>query len=128
MLQAKPSFYTKLSEKSLFISAKTYEKFIVCKDYCIANHDDKSCFLPTCNYHILLLGNDEELLKKLDTFCFTYSRINAWTVCIHFSSIDSVEKLLQRVDKCLITCKEQLILIKETREWIKCRALVKRGS
>ena len=76
MLQAKPSFYTKLSEKSLFISANTYEKFLVGEDYSIAHHDDKTCFLPACEYHILLLGNVEELLKKLDTFCFTYEHVD----------------------------------------------------
>ena len=76
MLQAKPSFYAKISEKSFFISASTYEKFIVCKDYCIAHHDDKMCFLPSCKYHILLHGNVEELLKKLDTFCFTYQHVD----------------------------------------------------
>ena len=62
MLQAKPSFYPKFSEKRLFISANTYEKHIVCKDYCIAQHKDKTCLLPSCKYHILLLGNVEELL------------------------------------------------------------------
>ena len=76
MLQTIPSFYAKISEKSLFISATTYEKFIVCKDYCIAHHDDKTCFLPTCNYDIVLLGNVQELLKKLDTFCFTYQQVD----------------------------------------------------
>ena len=76
MLQSIPSFYTQFSEKSLFISAKTYEKYIVCKDYCIAHHADKTCFLPSCNYHILLLGNVEELLKKLDTLCFTYQHVD----------------------------------------------------
>ena len=76
MLQAKPSFYAKFSEKSFFISASTYEKFIVCKDYCIAHHDDKTCFLPSCKYHIVLLGNVEELLRKLDTFCFTYQHVD----------------------------------------------------
>ena len=76
MLQAKPSFYAKISEKSFFISASTYEKFIVCKDYCIAHHDDKTCFLPSCEYHLLLHGNVEELLKKLDTFCFTYQHVD----------------------------------------------------
>ena len=76
MLQGKPSFYTKLSEKSLFISANTYENYIVCINYCIAHHDDKTCFLPSCKYHILLLGNVEELLKKLGTFCFTYQNVD----------------------------------------------------
>ena len=76
MLQSIPSFYAKFSEKSLFISANTYEKYIVCKDYCVAHHDDKTCFLPSCKYHILLLGNVEELLKKLDTFCFTYQHVD----------------------------------------------------
>ena len=121
MLQAKPSFYTKFSEKSVFISANSYEKFFVCKDYCIAHHDDKTCFLPSCKNHILLHGNVEELLKKLDTFCFTYRHVD----CLY---VDSVEKLLKRVDKCLITCNEQLTSITETREWTECRASQKRDS
>ena len=72
MLQSIPSFYTKFSEKSL--SASTYEKYIVYTDYCIPHH--KSCFLPACKYHIILLGNFEGLLKKLDTFCFTYQHVD----------------------------------------------------
>ena len=76
MLQTIPSLYTKLSEKNHFISANTYGKYIVCKDYCIAHHDDKTCFLPSCNYHILLFGNVEELLKTLDTFFFTYRHVD----------------------------------------------------
>ena len=76
MLQSIPSFYTKISEKSLFISARTYEKYIVCAEYCVAHHDDKTCFLPSCKNHIILLGNVEELLKKFDTFCFTYQHVD----------------------------------------------------
>ena len=76
MLQTTPSFYAKFSEKSLFISATTYEKYIVCKDYCIAHHNEKTCFLPACKYHILLLGNVQEALKKLDTICFTYQHVD----------------------------------------------------
>ena len=79
-----PSFHTKLSEKSLFIAANTYEKYIVCKDYCIAHHDDKTCFLTSCNYYILLLGNFEELLKKLDTFCFNYQHGNCLYTLIKY--------------------------------------------
>ena len=72
MLQMIPSFYTIYSKNSLFISANTYEKFIVSKDYCIVRHDDKMCFLPKCRYHILLIGNIKEFLQKLDAFCFNY--------------------------------------------------------
>ena len=46
------------------------------KNYCIAHHDDKTCSLPACNYHIILLGEIEELLYKLDTFCFTYQHVD----------------------------------------------------
>ena len=76
MLQSMRSFYAKLSEKSFLISATTYEKYIVCKDYCIAHHNEKTCFLPACKYHIVLLGNVQELLKKLDSFCFTYQHVD----------------------------------------------------
>ena len=49
MLQTIPSFYAKKkTEKSLFNPANTFEKNIVCKDYCIDHHDDKTCFLPAC--------------------------------------------------------------------------------
>ena len=71
-----PSFYANFLEKSLFNSATTYEKYIVCKDYCIAHHNDKTCFLPACKNHIVLLGNVQELLKKLDTCCFTYQHVD----------------------------------------------------
>ena len=76
MLQSIPSFYAKVSERSLFISATTYEKYIVCKDYCIADHNEKTCFLPACKYHIVPFGNVQELLKKLDSFCFTYQHVD----------------------------------------------------
>ena len=61
---------------SLFISAKTFEKYIVCKEYCIARHDDKICFLAKCKYHIILIGNIKELLQKLDAFYFNYQHVD----------------------------------------------------
>ena len=76
MLQTIPCFYAEVSEKSLFFSAKTNEKIIVCKDYCIAHHDDKTFSFPACKYHIILLGETEEVLHILDTFCFTYQHLD----------------------------------------------------
>ena len=70
MLQVIPGFNTKYSKSSLFLSAKTYEKYIVSKETCIARHDDKMYFLPNCRYHITLIGNIKELLQKLVAFCF----------------------------------------------------------
>ena len=49
---------------------------MVCKDYCIAHHDNKTCSLPACKYHNILLGEIEELLHKLDTFCFTFQHVD----------------------------------------------------
>ena len=76
MLQTIPNFYAKILEKSLFISATTFEKYIVDKDYCIAHHNEKTCFSPAFKYQIVLLRNVQELLKKLDTFCFTYQHVD----------------------------------------------------
>ena len=75
-LQVMPSFHANYSKNSLFISAKTNEKFIVSKEYCIARHDDKMCFPPNCRYHIILIGNFNELLQKLDAFCFSYQHVD----------------------------------------------------
>ena len=66
MLQVIPSFYTSYSKNNLFVSGKTYEKYIVSKEYCIARHDDKMCFLFNCIYHNILIGIIRELLQKLD--------------------------------------------------------------
>ena len=70
ILQVTPSFYTNYSKNSLLISANTYKKFLASKEYPIARHHDKMCFLPNCRYHIILIGNIKELLQKLDAFCF----------------------------------------------------------
>ena len=76
MLQVIPCFYTNYPINSLFISADTYEKYIMYKEYCIARHDDKMCFLPNCRYHIIQIGNIKELLQKLDAFCFSYQHVD----------------------------------------------------
>ena len=77
MLQANPSFFAECSEKCLFISSNTYKNYIVCNDYCVAFHNDKTCFVSNCKFHIILLGNvEEELLKKLDSFCVTYQHVD----------------------------------------------------
>ena len=75
MLHVIPSFHTNYSKNSLFISANTYEKYIVSKEYCIARHDDKIYLLPKCRYHITLIGNIKELLQKLDAFCSNYQYV-----------------------------------------------------
>ena len=77
-LQVIPSFFTNYSKNSLFISSKTYEKYIVSKYYWIAGHDDKMCFLPNCRYHIIPIGNITELLQKLDAFCFNYQHVDCF--------------------------------------------------
>ena len=76
MLQVTPSFYTNFSNNSLFISANTYEKYIVSKENCFAHHVDKMCFLPNCRYHIILIGNINELLQKLNSFCINYQHVD----------------------------------------------------
>ena len=76
MLPVIPNFCTILSKNSLFISANTYEKYIVRNEYCIARHDDKMCLLPNCRNHIILIGKDKELLQKLDAFCFNYQHVD----------------------------------------------------
>ena len=128
ILQVISSFYTNYSKNSLFISANTYEKFIVSKEYCIARHDDRMCFLPNCRYHIILIGNIKELLQKLDNWMHSVPTTNTWTVCIHFSSTASRAKLLSRVDKSLIICRWQFISTSKTEEWRECPASRKRDS
>ena len=90
MLQVIPSFFTNYSKISLFISANTYWKNIVNKEYCIAGHDDKMCFLPNCRYHIILIGNIEELLQKLDAFCFNYQHVDCLYILFKYRFSDKI--------------------------------------
>ena len=125
ILQTIPSFYTKISEKSLLISASTYEIYIVCKNYCIAHHDDKTCFLPACKYHTILLGNVEELLKKLDTFCFTYQEVDClYTLFKYRFSGKVLAKNGQVFDNV-----QRAVDFNQTNKGVdRMRALQKRGS
>ena len=100
MLQVIPSIYTNYSKNSQFISANTYEKYIVSTEYSIAGHDDKMCFLPNCRYHIILIGNIKELLQKLDAFCFNYQHVDClYTLLKYRFSGKTVLKSGQLFDK-----------------------------
>ena len=79
MLQVIPSFYTSYSKNSLFFSANTYDINIVSKENCNARHDDKMCYLPSCRYHIILIGNNKDWLQTLDWLCFNYQHVD----CLH---------------------------------------------
>ena len=125
MLQTIPSFYAKLSEKSLFTSANTYEKYIVCKDYCIAHHNEKTCFLPACKYHIVLLGNVQELLKKLDSFCFTYQHVDCFYTLFMYRFSG---KVIAKSGPVFDNVQRAVDFNHRNRGWTECRALQKRDS
>ena len=79
------SFFANCSKQNLFISANTYEIYIACKEYCIAHQDDKLCFQHICRYHIILKGDNDKLLQKLDKFCFTSHHVDClytWFKCL----------------------------------------------
>ena len=91
--------FTQKIQKNLFISANTYEKNVAGKDYCIAHQDDKTCFSPACKYHIILLGNVEELLKKFYTFGFTYQHVDClYTLFKYRFSVEVIAKSGQDFD------------------------------
>ena len=69
---------------------KTYENFIVSKEYCIARHGDKICFLPNCRYHIILIGNIKELLQQLDAFCFNYQHVDCLYTIFKYRFSDKI--------------------------------------
>ena len=51
---------------------------------------------------------------------------NTWTVCIHFSSTDSVANLFSRVDNSLIFCRGQFISTSKTEEWSELPSIAKK--
>ena len=125
ILQEIPSFHTNYSKNSLFISANNYEKFIVSKEYCIARHNDKMCFLPNCRYHIILKGNIKDLLQKLDAFCFNYHHVDCLYTLFKYRFSG---KIVVKSGKLLIICRGQFISTSKTEEWRECPASPKRHS
>ena len=63
MLQMLPGFCRNYSKKPFFLFKNIYEKYIMGKEYCIAHHDDKTCFPLICRDHIFLRGDIKELLQ-----------------------------------------------------------------
>ena len=92
---------------------KNIQKNIVSKEYWIAHHDVKLCYLPNCKYHLFWVT----LKSYYRNLTHLVSHFNIRTVSIHCSSIDSLKVLLSRVVKCSILCKEQFTLFNEAEEW-----------
>ena len=119
LFQVIPRFYTNYSKNSLIISANTFEKYYVCKDYCIARHDDLMCFLPNCRYHIILIGNIKDFLQKLVAFCFNYQHVDCLNTLFKYRFM---AKLFSRVDNSLLFCKGKFSSTTKTEEWTECTA------
>ena len=86
MLEAIPSFFQKFSETSLFNPTDDYEKFLVCRDYCVASQYPAFCFLKNCKFHLLLITDKDldDLLVKLDRVCFTYQHVDCFYTLFKF--------------------------------------------
>ena len=118
-------------KSEIYTPILTLSKTIVCEFESLMREQEKilsfrASVLPNTFW---LMSPFRESIWYVEGFSVSYfGRIptNTWTVCIHFSSIDPVEKFLQRVEKGLITCNQQLTLITETRQWTDCRASQKR--
>ena len=125
MLQTIPSFYTKISEINFFISAKTYEKYIVCKDYCIAHHDNKTCSSPACKYHILLFGDIEDLLHILDTIGCTFQHVDCLYTLFKYRFNG---KIFAKSGNVFDDVQKAISFNQKTESWTNCLVLQKRGS
>ena len=122
ILQVIPSFYINVSKISLLISAHTYEKYIVSKEYCIARHDNKLCFLPICRYQIILIGDIKEFQEKLDAFCFNYQHVDCLYTLFKYRFSGNI---FVKTGNCLILRRGRFISTTNTEEWTQCSALQK---
>ena len=124
MLQVIPSFYENFSKNSFFIFAKKFKSTLCVKYTVLPTNADRIRFPFNCRNHFIILVEFIVLLKV----CWTHSvsTTNSWTVCIHFSSIDLVLKLLSRVDSFWIKIRAQGISITKTEDWTECPASQKK--
>ena len=100
MFRVIPNFYRNFSKSSLSISANTYEKYILSREYCNARQNDRVCFLPNCRYHIILISNLIEFLQKFDAFWFNYQHVDClYTLSKYRFRNKTVVKCRQFFDK-----------------------------
>ena len=125
MLQVIPSSHKTYSKNSLFISANTYEEYIVSKKYCIAPHYDTMSFLLKCRSHIIVLGVNKELLQKLDAFCINYQHVDCvYTLFKYWFK----GKIVDRSGKPFANVQRHVISATKTEEWAECHVFRKRDS
>ena len=126
VLQVISSLLAKYSKSSLLISAYTYEKQILKKDYCIDRYDDKMCRLPICSNHIILTGDlekREELLQTMDATCFWNQHVN----CLYtLSKYRFIGEISATNGQTLIIGKMQFSLRNKTKEWTESSAMRKK--
>ena len=120
MMQVVPSFYSVYSRKCVHNCANTYEKYLVSKDYYVAQHEDSMCTVPNWKYHILLIAekDNNDLMQKLDSFSFTYQLVDC---LLHYSSIALMERLLPKMDEYLTILNELYDSTNATRRLKECR-------
>ena len=58
--------------RRMYTFMQTHEKYLVCKDYCVAQHEDSMCTVPNCKYHILLIAekDNNKLMQNWTVFVF----------------------------------------------------------
>ena len=81
-------FFRRFFEKTFFSSANTHQIYIVSEKIFSAQHQDKVCFLPNCRYHLLLKGDIEDLLQKVDAFCREYQDVGWLYTILKYRFID----------------------------------------
>ena len=121
-----PAFKQKFPKKvSLFLQKHMKKKTLFVKTTASPIRTIRLVLYPLVNITIYY---SEKLRICYINWIYFVSPIDTWTVFIPCSSTDSAEKLLPRVEMCLIMYREQFLLSKETDEGTKCRILQKRGS
>ena len=108
-------------KKCLFMTANTYEKYIVG----IAHDADKLLFLPNCRYHIMLIGDIDELLQKVDAFCFAYQHVD-WLYT--FLKNRFGETVVARSGQVFDNVQRAIYFNQKTRQWTKFPAFQRRNE
>ena len=126
MLQTIPSFYAKFSENILFSSAKTYEKYFVCKNTTASPITTiRPVLYPLVNITLYYLEKLRNCYINWIQFFFIYQHVDClYTLFNYRFSGKDIAKSGNVFDKV----QRAIFLTKETEDWTKCRVLQKGGS
>ena len=116
ILQAKSTFPSRHSQKSLPISADQFEEYLVTEIFCVANCTAKYCCLSDYRYHV------QQLFDKLNEVQFTHQSVDFFYTVVQLR----LNKRVYIEGTIFVIMERAVNLTNTSKELHECQMLLKR--